>query len=524
MDADVETCCALIGEQDSPTRITSAPSSSRRSTGSLNHSHAIAMVANPSRFSNKEADAAVVLSRPNISSTGATTPPVKTIIANQGRSARFKAASRRSRSRIKYVIVRPSPEPPVPTEDPNRPWLGSFPSDATPQEIANILPLVSLASKAGEFRADQWPSRDFSGGFLAPVDPTFWLWPVLWCKETLHPMTEQEEQHEHDHHGHGHAGHDHAGSASEHRLRIALGLLFVFTLVEAIGGFWSNSIALLAEAAHMLADSASLVLAIVAIRVGRQPANAVRTYGSRRYQTLAAYTNGLVLLALTAWFVVEAARRLIAPTEVNGKVMLGIALIGGIANVAAFVALSGASSLNEKGARAHVLSDLLGSGAAAAAAGVILTLRWLPADPILSILISALIARSGWQLTRDAGHILLEGTPPGCDIGEIEKDLKGLPGISSIHHIHAWSLTGESPILTLHAKLKDGANRQQALTGIVDRLSERFGVEHATVQIEDGACAAPAMPETCHDVVGLFNPTPHGDPLNIGVTGGSRGR
>jgi cobalt-zinc-cadmium efflux system protein len=309
-------------------------------------------------------------------------------------------------------------------------------------------------------------------------------------------MTEPEKYHGH---AHGHADHDHAGRASEQRLRIALGLLFVFTLVEGVGGVWSNSIALLTEAAHMFADSASLLLAIIAIRVGRRPASAVRTYGSRRYQTLAAYTNGLALLALTMWFVVEAVRRLIAPTEVNGKVMLGIAMIGGIANLAAFVVLSGASSLNESGARAHVLSDLLGSAAAAAAAGVILVFGWLPADPLLSILISALIVRSGWQLTRSSGHILLEGTPPGCDIGKIEAELKGMPGVLSIHHIHAWSLTGERPILTLHAELQHGANRQQVLTGIVDRLRERFGVEHATVQIEDGACAAPAGSESCHD-------------------------
>jgi cobalt-zinc-cadmium efflux system protein len=307
------------------------------------------------------------------------------------------------------------------------------------------------------------------------------------------------EHHEHGLEDHGHAGHDHAGNASEQRLRVALALLFVFTLVEAIGGLWSHSIALLAEAAHMLADSASLLLAIIAIRVGRQPASAVRTYGSRRYQTLAAYTNGLALLALTGWFMVEAARRLFEPTQVNGKIMLGIALIGGIANLAAFVVLSGASPLNEKGARAHVLSDLLGSGAAAAAAGIILAFGWLPADPLLSILISVLIVRSGWQLTRDSAHVLLEGTPPGCDVEQIETELKTIPGVLSIHHIHAWSLTGESPIVTLHAELGEGADRPQVLTAVLSRLRERFDVEHATVQMEDGACAAPGKPDDCHE-------------------------
>jgi cobalt-zinc-cadmium efflux system protein len=315
-------------------------------------------------------------------------------------------------------------------------------------------------------------------------------------------MSEQhdlDEHHDPSHEAHDHAGHDHAGTASEQRLRAALALLFAFTVVEAVGGFWSNSIALLAEAAHMLADSASLLLAIVAIRVGRRPADANRTYGNRRYQTLAAYTNGVTLLALTAWIVVEASRRLIAPPQINGKIMLGIAVIGGIANLAAFVVLSGAKSLNERGARAHILSDLLGSGAATAAACVILLFGWLLADPLLSIAVSVLILRSGWQLTRESGHILLEGTPPGFSVAEVETHLAGISGVSSIHHVHAWSLTGESPMVTLHAEISEDADRQQALTAILARLRERLGIEHATVQIECGQCAAPGKPDDCHD-------------------------
>jgi cobalt-zinc-cadmium efflux system protein len=315
-------------------------------------------------------------------------------------------------------------------------------------------------------------------------------------------MSEQhdsDEHRDHAHEGYGHAGHDHTGTASEQRLRAALALLFAFTVVEAVGGFWSNSIALLAEAAHMLADSASLLLAIVAIRVGRRPADADRTYGNRRYQTLAAYTNGLTLLALTAWIVVEASRRLIAPPPVNGKIMLGIAVIGGIANLAAFVVLSGASSLNERGARAHVLSDLLGSGAATAAAGAILLFGWLPADPLLSIGVSVLILRSGWNLTRESAHILLEGTPPGLSVRQVEMHLTGIMGVSGVHHVHAWSLTGESPMVTLHAEISEDADRQQVLTAILSRLRERLGIEHATVQIEYGPCVAPGAPDDCHD-------------------------
>ena len=303
----------------------------------------------------------------------------------------------------------------------------------------------------------------------------------------------------HDHgHGPGHSGHGHAKNAGERRLRAALALLFSFTIVESAGGLWANSIALLAEAAHMLADSASLLLAIIAIRAGQRPASAERTYGNRRYQTLAGYTNGLTLLALTIWVIVEAARRLAAPPDVNGGLMFGIAAVGGVANLAAFLVLSGAGSLNERAARAHVLGDLLGSGAAMAAAGVILAFGWLPADPLLSIGVSILIFRSGWHLTRESAHVLLEGTPGNFNAEEVQVELTSLSGVAGIHHLHAWSLTGESAIVTLHADLSEGADRQQTLGAIVQRLRLRFGVDHATVQIEEGECAASGDPDNCH--------------------------
>lgn len=315
-------------------------------------------------------------------------------------------------------------------------------------------------------------------------------------------MATREHLHDqHPTHGHGRHRHHHPKSAGERRLSAALALLFSFTVIEAVGGFWANSIALLAEAAHMLADSASLLLAIIAIRAGQRPASADRTYGNRRYQTLAAYTNGLTLLALTLWVVVEASRRLMAPPAVNGMMMLGIAAAGGIANLAAFFVLSGSGSLNERGARAHVLSDLLGSAAAMAAAGVILAFGWLPADPLLSIAVSCLILRSGWQLTRDSAHVLLEGTPGSFNAEEVHAELTSLSGVAGIHHVHAWSLTGESAIVTLHADLIEGADRQQTLGAIVQRLRLRFGVEHATVQIEQGECAASSDPDNCHAVI-----------------------
>ncbi len=294
--------------------------------------------------------------------------------------------------------------------------------------------------------------------------------------------------HDHSHpadHAHRH-GHGHG--ASERRLLLTLGILLSFTALEALGGWFANSIALLAEAGHMLADSGSLVLALLAIRASRRPADARHTYGSSRYQTLAAYTNGLILLALTVWVMAEAVRRLITPPPVDGTLMLIIALIGGLANLAAFIALSGASSLNERGARAHVLSDLLGSVAAAGAALLILELNWRIADPILSIIVSLLILRSGWKLTYEAGHVLLQGAPQTADPEAIARDLEAVPGVCDVHHLHVWSLTGEAPVVTLHATLEASADQQAALRGILERLRDRHAITHATVQLERGQC------------------------------------
>jgi cobalt-zinc-cadmium efflux system protein len=306
----------------------------------------------------------------------------------------------------------------------------------------------------------------------------------------------------HGHRGHGHShgrghgghGHSHGHDASERRLIIALLILGSFTLVEAIGGYLANSIALLAEAAHMLADSASLCLAVVAVRMGRRPADPRRTYGHRRYQPLAAFVNGQVLLLLTIWVVYEAIVRLMSHPPVNGRIMLVVAVVGGAANLAAFLALSGANSLNERGARAHILSDLLGSGAASAAAILILTLGWTVADPLLSLVVSALILRSAWTLTRESADVLLEGVPAGFDVKQIEAELIGhVPGLIGVHHVHAWSMTGERPMVTLHAHLAPGSQHHEVITAIHVRLGTRLNVEHTTVQIEEeGTCEGPA--------------------------------
>lgn len=324
-----------------------------------------------------------------------------------------------------------------------------------------------------------------------------------------HAPHDHEHDHDHDDHGHGkrkkhdhgdgHShGHHHHGTTNEKRLTWALLLVGIFMVVEVVGGFIAHSLALIADAGHMLADSASLVLALFALRIGRQPANELYSYGRQRYEVLAAFVNGLVLLALSAWIVVEALRRLFAPQPVQGQIMLIVAGVGLLANLATFLILrDGEDNLNMRSAVLHVLGDLLASAAAMVAAGVILLTGWVPVDPLLSILVSLLIVRGGWRVTRESAHILLEGTPAGFDVAAVSADLVAqIPGVSGVHHLHAWSLTDSKPMLTLHAEIAEGTDQDNALAAIQQRLSERFGVAHATVQIERAPCTAG---DPCHD-------------------------
>ena len=312
--------------------------------------------------------------------------------------------------------------------------------------------------------------------------------------------------HEHAHqHAHGHHHHHHGGG-NERRLTAALVITAGFMLVELAGGLWAGSLALIADAGHMLADAGSLVLALFALRAARRPANQTYSYGHHRYEVLAAFVNGLLLLAISLWIVIEAVKRVAAPEPVQAHVMLITAALGLLANLGAFAVLRGGEhSENLRAALLHVLSDLLGSAAAIVAAGVILATGWTPADPILSAIVAALIIRGGWRLTRESAHILLEGVPTGFDADAVERDLVvAVPGLSSIHHLHAWSLTGDRPMMTLHAVLEAGCDRDAALDRIQRRLSEHFGVHHATVQIEPRPCGdaqagcAPAAQRAAH--------------------------
>ncbi len=307
---------------------------------------------------------------------------------------------------------------------------------------------------------------------------------------------EHRHQHGHDHghhHGHSHAhGHAHVhGADSEKRVLWAFVLTAGFMLAEVAGGMISGSLALLADAAHMLTDAASLALAWFAFRIARRPADLQRSYGYHRGQVLAAFVNGAVLLVIVFWIFYEAFQRLYAPVPVQGGLMLIVAGLGLAVNVAAFLILHGGDrdNLNMRGAAAHVMGDLLGSVAAIIGALVILWTGWTPIDPLLSMLVGLLVLRSAWLVVRESVHILLEGAPAEFDPQGLRQALlTDVPGLEDVHHIHAWSLTPERPLLTLHAKITEETDNQATLIRIKQVLSKRFGIDHSTVQIERGPC------------------------------------
>jgi len=290
------------------------------------------------------------------------------------------------------------------------------------------------------------------------------------------------------------AGHDHhhTHDADERRTFWAALLTGGFMLAEVAGGLLAGSLALLADAAHMLTDAAALGLAWLAFRLARRPADPERTYGFDRMQVLVAFANGIALFFIVAWIGFEAVNRLLDPVPVLGGPMLAIAAAGLVINAIVFASLHGAdrANLNIRGATLHVLGDLLGSAAALAAAAVILATGWTPIDPLLSLLVGAIILRSAWRLVRGAGHILLEGSPAELDVTEIGPDLVAhVAEVEDVHHVHAWSLTQQKPLVTLHARVGRDISPDRVVARVKARLATRFRIGHATVQVEQGPCA-----------------------------------
>jgi cobalt-zinc-cadmium efflux system protein len=288
---------------------------------------------------------------------------------------------------------------------------------------------------------------------------------------------------------HGH--HSDRPGASEARLRWATLITGAFLVAEVVGGILSGSLALLADAAHMLTDTAALGMAWLAARLSHRPADKLRSYGYHRLQILAAFVNGVAFFAVVAWILYEAGTRLASPPPVKGGLMLAVAVVGLFVNVAAWMLLrSDGRNLNVRAAAVHVLGDMLGSAAAIVAACVILWTGWMTIDPLLSVLVALLILRSAWFVVKESGHILLEGTPADTDVEAIRQAIvEEIPEARGVHHVHLWSLTPDHPVLTLHVEVDADADCAALLARVKEVLVDRFGIDHSTVQVEPSCCA-----------------------------------
>lgn len=277
------------------------------------------------------------------------------------------------------------------------------------------------------------------------------------------------------------------------RVMIALVLTATFMVVEVIGGILSGSLALLADAGHMLTDTMALALAAVAFHVSKRPAGGNLTYGYQRFQILAAFVNGLSLLFIVGWILFEAVQRFITPRDILGETMLVVAAAGLVVNVISFAVLhtGDQENLNIRGAALHVAGDLLGSVAAIVAAVVIIYTGWTPIDPILSVAVAALILRSAWALVKRSAHVLLEGAPDWLDVADMQdRIVANVPGVTEIHHVHVWGLTPQQLMMTMHVTLADNGQNQLAVVRSVKAFVQKeYGIGHSTIEVEVDGCA-----------------------------------
>jgi len=286
----------------------------------------------------------------------------------------------------------------------------------------------------------------------------------------------------HDGHEHG----DHGRGADRRALAIVFALTSAFVVAEVIGGLVTGSLALLADAGHMLSDALSLGVALFAVWLAGRPATPNRSFGYKRAEILAALFNGATLVAISIWIFIEAYQRFFEPPEILGGWMLAVATLGLVVNVAGAMILwrSDGESLNLQGALRHVLADVLGSVGAIAAALVILATGWRYADPIISVLIGLLVLGSSWRLVRDSINILLEGTPPGIDADEVGRSMAGVPGVSEVHDLHVWTITSGFPALAAHVLVGRDEDCHARRRDLEEVLAREYGIEHTTLQVD----------------------------------------
>lgn len=296
----------------------------------------------------------------------------------------------------------------------------------------------------------------------------------------------------HHHHGHAHGEHHHhhGRGASKKALLTSLCIITLFFVVEVIGGFVTNSLALLSDAGHMLSDASALLLSLLALHFASRPPSAQKTFGMHRFEILAALVNGVTLVVISLVIVWEAYQRLLQPPEVQSGTMIVIAVTGLAANIAAaFVLMRGdyQENMNVRSAYLHVLGDLLGSIGAIIGGILMWTFGWYLADPLISLIVAVLIMVSAWRVTKESVHILLEGAPGRLDTAVIAEKLRQLSGVTAVHDLHVWTVTSGFESLTCHLLVEDDLPSYPILSSALRVLQAEFGITHATIQIENSS-------------------------------------
>jgi cobalt-zinc-cadmium efflux system protein len=293
--------------------------------------------------------------------------------------------------------------------------------------------------------------------------------------------------HHHGHsHGHGH-GHSHGNSNNKKALFLSFLLIATFMVIEVIGGILTNSLALLSDAGHMLSDAAALGLSLFAIKLGERKASESKTYGYKRFEIIAAALNGLTLIIISIYIFYEAYHRFLNPPEVLSGGMLIISTIGLLVNIlAAWILMRGDKdeNLNVRSAFLHVIGDMLGSVGAIVAALFMIFFGWGIADPIASVIVAILIIISGFRVTKDSFHILMEGTPAHLEMDKVKKALLDIPHVTEVHDMHIWSITSGMPMLSCHMVIAGDGIHDSILHHAQSILHDDFEIEHSTIQVE----------------------------------------
>jgi cobalt-zinc-cadmium efflux system protein len=301
--------------------------------------------------------------------------------------------------------------------------------------------------------------------------------------------------------GHGHShDHSHSHTGNKKALLSSFILIAAFMVVEVAGGLFTNSLALLSDAGHMLSDAASLGLSFFALKLGERAVSQDKTFGYKRFEIIAAGLNGVTLVVVSLYIFYEALQRFFAPPEVQSQGMLIIAVIGLLVNiVAAWILMKGdKDNLNVRSAFLHVLGDLLGSVGAIVAALLIMFFGWGIADPIASVIVGVLIMISGWRVIKESYQVLMEGAPEQIDMLQVKEALCNLPMVKEVHDLHVWTITSGYPVLSCHITITDHGVHDEILLQSQKILHDQFDIEHSTIQVEKAANGCPSPHGTCN--------------------------